>query len=86
MIGYSPHERDCTAGAWRDDPSFYLAAKIGVTADELLGIKPIKKGKKPDTRLQRRIQQIEKLPTKDRRQLMQVIDTFLEAAHYRKSA
>lgn len=57
-----------------------LAKLLGVTADELLGIKSLKKSKQPDTRLQRRIQQIEKLPTKDRRQLVQVIDTFLKAA------
>ena len=56
-----------------------LAKALGVTADELLGIKPIKKSKKPDTRLQRRLQQIEKMPAKDKRQLIQVIDTFLKA-------
>lgn len=58
-----------------------LAKALNVTTDELLGIKPIKqKAAKTDNRLQRRIQQIEKLPTKDRRQLVQVIDTFLKAA------
>jgi transcriptional regulator with XRE-family HTH domain len=57
-----------------------LAEILGVSADELLGIKPLKKAKKPDTRLQRRVQQIEKLPTKERRQLIQVIDTYLKAA------
>jgi transcriptional regulator with XRE-family HTH domain len=56
-----------------------LAQLLGVSADELLGIEPIKKGKKPDTRLQRRLQQVEKLPLKERRQLMQLIDTFLKA-------
>lgn len=58
-----------------------LAKALNVTTDELLGIKPIKqKTVKTDNRLQRRIQQIEKLPSKDRRQLVQVIDTFLKAA------
>lgn len=57
-----------------------LAEILGVSADELLGITPLKKAKKPDTRLQRRVQQIEKLPTKERRQLIQVIDTYLKAA------
>ena len=57
-----------------------LAKLLGVTADELLGIQPLKKAKKPDTRLQRRFQQIEKLPTKDKRQMVQVIDTLLKAA------
>lgn len=57
-----------------------LAELLQVSADELLGIKQIKKTKKPDTRLQRRFQQVDKLPTKEKRQLMQVIDTFLKAA------
>lgn len=57
-----------------------LTELLGVSADELLGIKPIKKGKQPDTRLQRRFQQIQKLPVKDRRQITQLIDTFIKAA------
>lgn len=57
-----------------------LATLLGVTSDELLGIKKLKKSKKPDTRLQRRFQQIEKLPVKDKRQLVQVIDTYLKAS------
>ncbi|MEJ0037659.1 MAG: helix-turn-helix transcriptional regulator [Gammaproteobacteria bacterium] len=55
-----------------------LAEALGVSADEILGIKPLKKGKKPDTRLQRRLQQIEKLDPKARRQITQLLDTFLE--------
>jgi transcriptional regulator with XRE-family HTH domain len=64
-----------------------IAKALGLSTDELLGVKAVKK-KKPsqDTRLQRRFQQIEKLPAKDKRQLIQLIDTFLEAAQYRKSA
>lgn len=57
-----------------------LATVLGVSTDELLGIAPLKKTKKPDTRLQRRFQQIEKLPAKDRRQLIQLIDRFIETA------
>ena len=57
-------------------------AQLNVPADELLGIKALKKNKVPDTRLQRRFQQIEKLPAKERRQLMQVIDTYLKAAQH----
>jgi len=63
-----------------------LAQVLNVTADQLLGLKPMKKSKKPDTRLQRRFQQIEKLPTKDRRQLTQLIDTFIKAAQIQGSA
>ncbi|MFC1751163.1 helix-turn-helix domain-containing protein [Pseudomonadota bacterium] len=55
-----------------------MAQLLDVTADELLGIQPLKKVKKTDTRLQRRMQQIEKLPTKEKRQIMQLLDTFIE--------
>jgi hypothetical protein len=53
---------------------------LGVSADEILGIKPLKqgKGKPPDTRLQRRLQRIEKLDPKARRQVTQLLDTFIE--------
>jgi transcriptional regulator with XRE-family HTH domain len=55
-----------------------LALLLNVTADELLGLKPIKKSKQPDSRLLRRMQQIEKLSAPKKRQVMQVIDTFIE--------
>ncbi len=63
-----------------------LARLLGVSADELLGIQRLKKNKQPDTRLQRRCQQIEKLPAKDKRQLLQLIDTFVKAAQLKISA
>jgi transcriptional regulator with XRE-family HTH domain len=55
-----------------------MAAALGVSADELLGIEPVRKGKKPDTQLQRRLQRIEKLDPKARRQITQLLDTFIE--------
>lgn len=59
-----------------------LARALNVTTDELLGLKAaaIKstKAKQPDSRLLRRLQQIEKLDTAKKRQIMQVIDTFIE--------
>jgi len=55
-----------------------MAATLGVSADELLGIKPLKKGKKPDTQLHRRLQRIEKLDPKAKRQITQLLDTFIE--------
>ena len=55
-----------------------MAAALGVSADELLGIKPVRKGRKPDTQLQRRLQRIEKLDPKARRQITQLLDTFIE--------
>ena len=38
-----------------------------------------------DNRLQRRFQQIEKLPAKDKRQITQLIDTFIKAAQVQQS-
>jgi transcriptional regulator with XRE-family HTH domain len=56
-----------------------LAYALNISADELLGIKQLKKSKQPDSRLLRRMQQIEKLNTTKKRQLLQIIDTFIEA-------
>jgi transcriptional regulator with XRE-family HTH domain len=58
-----------------------LARALKVTTDELLGLKKAAataKAKQPDSRLLRRLQQIEKLDTAKKRQIMQVIDTFIE--------
>lgn len=57
-----------------------MAEVLGVSADAILGIKPIKKAKskQPDTRLQRRLQRIEKLNPKAKRQITQLLDTFIE--------
>lgn len=57
-----------------------MATALGVSTDEILGIKPLKKGKgkQPDTRLQRRLQRIEKLDPKAKRQITQLLDTFIE--------
>jgi len=60
-----------------------MAQALGVSVDVLLGLKAAKKTKKPDTRLQRRLQQIEKLGPKERRQLLQVIDAFIEREQLR---
>ena len=63
-----------------------LAKLLGVSADELLGIKPLKKTRQPDTRLQRRMQQIEKLSSTKKRQILQVIDTFIENEQLKQQA
>lgn len=57
-----------------------LVKLLGVTSDELLGIAPLKKSKQPDTRLLRRLQQIEKLDSTKKRQVLQMIDTLIEHA------
>ena len=63
---------------------FLLANLLNVSSDELLGIKPLKKKKQLDTRLQRRMRQIKKLSTAKRRQVLQVIDTFIEAEQFKQ--
>ncbi len=63
-----------------------LAKALSVTTDELLGVNPIKRTKQPDSRLQRRLQQIEKLSTPKKRQILQVIDTFIENEQLRQQA
>ena len=63
-----------------------MAKVLGVSADELLGIKPLKKNRQPDSRLLRRLQQVEKLDPATKRQVMQVIDTYLEAAQLKQQA
>ncbi len=55
-----------------------LTNALNVSADELLGLKPAKKVKIPDSRLLRRMQQIEKMSAASKRQIMQVLDTYIE--------
>lgn len=56
-----------------------LAEVLGVSADQLLGIKLAKASvKSANQRLWRRFKQIEKLPPRERKQLLAVIDTFLD--------
>jgi len=61
-----------------------LAELLSVSSDELLGIKPLKKNKLPDTRLMRRFQKIEKLEATKKKQLFQIIDTFIEVDELKK--
>lgn len=67
-----------------------MAKALNVSIDELLGIKPTKKKAPPNIvaspRLSRRIQQIEKLDNKNKRQLLQIIDTFIEREKLQKAA
>ena len=56
-----------------------LAEVLGASADELLGIKKMNSdGKKKDMRLWRRFSQIEKLDVKEKRQILQLLDAFIE--------
>ncbi|MGH7166275.1 MAG: helix-turn-helix domain-containing protein [Nitrospiraceae bacterium] len=55
-----------------------LAQALGISTDDLLGVTPMKRATRPTGRLQRRLQQLEKMPPKAKRQVLQVLDTFLE--------
>ena len=61
-----------------------IAIALGVSTDELLGVKKVKKPGKADNRLQRRFQQIDKMEAKDKRQVMQMLDTFIENAQLKE--
>lgn len=55
-----------------------LAELLGVSADDLLGLRPLKPTRSANPTLWRRLRQIDKLPPRDKRQLLAVIDTFLD--------
>ena len=56
-----------------------LAKALGVSTDQLLGLEKVKKnGRSRDTRLWRRFNQVEKLPTPQRKQIVHILDAFVE--------
>jgi len=56
-----------------------LAEALGVSIDQLFGMAKIKTdGKNKDMRLWRRFSKIEKLDPKEKRQIMMLLDTFIE--------
>jgi transcriptional regulator with XRE-family HTH domain len=64
-----------------------IARALNVTTDELLGAAPVKKTVRPrNSRLHRRLQQIEKLEPNEKRQILQLIDAFIERGQLRKKA
>lgn len=64
-----------------------LTQLLGVSIDELLGLKPIrKKPRMPDNRLLRRLQQIEQLAPHEKRQVLQVLDAYIERGKWKKQA
>ena|SRR5438034_9323263 len=80
-----------TAIAWtakRDRNLLALLAKaLGVSADQLLGIKEVKSnGRKKDNRLWRRFSQAEQLPQSQRKQIVQILDAFLERDNLKKAS
>lgn len=64
-----------------------LAKALGVSIDQLFGMEKIKAdGKNKDMRLWRRFSQIERLDTKEKRQVIQLLDTFIEKERLKKQA
>jgi transcriptional regulator with XRE-family HTH domain len=64
-----------------------IARALQLSTDELLGLVPAKraaKAAKPaNSRLQRRLAQIEKLEPTKKRQILQVLDTLIESAQFK---
>ena len=64
-----------------------MAQALGVSVDALLGNETAQRRRKAtDTRLQRRLQQIEKLDAGERRQVLQVLDAFIERGQLKRRA
>lgn len=58
-----------------------FAKALGVSSDELLGLKRTRtNGAKLSSKVRRRLEQIEKLPSPHQRALLKTIDTFLKGA------
>lgn len=64
-----------------------MARVLGVSVETLLGVEVAKRRAKPaDTRIQRRLQQIEKLDPGEKRQVLQLIDAFIERGQLKRKA
>lgn len=65
-----------------------IAKALRITVDELLGHAPMrKKEPKPrNTRLQRKLQEVEGLGPKEKRQVLQFLDTVLDRERLKKKA
>lgn len=62
-----------------------LGRVLKVSVDELLGLAPLKKKPRlPDSRVLRRLQQIEGLEPGEKRQVLQVLDAFIERGKLKK--
>lgn len=64
-----------------------IAKALHLSTDELLGLAPVKRAPRvKDSRMQRRLQQLEKLEPTERRQLLQVIDAYIERGALKRKA
>lgn len=66
-----------------------IARALQLSTDELLGITPARRATKTakpaNSRLQRRLAQIEKLEPTEKRQILQVLDTLIESAQFKRT-
>jgi transcriptional regulator with XRE-family HTH domain len=64
-----------------------LALALKITTDELLGLKKtMADNKKPNLKIQRRVNKIEQLPSGQQKALLKTIDTFIENLQLKKQA
>jgi transcriptional regulator with XRE-family HTH domain len=65
-----------------------MARVLKLTTDELLGTTTVKQrpARERDSRLQRRLQQIEKLEANEKRQVLQLLDAFIERGQLKRKA
>ncbi len=62
-----------------------IARALEVTTDELLGSTPVKRSARPkDSRLHRRLQQLEQLDPGAKRQVLQLLDAFIERGQLKR--
>lgn len=62
-----------------------LARSLNVTADELFGLKPVRQqGKPARTRVWRRVEQLEKLPPRERRHILHMIEIAIDREQLKK--
>jgi len=81
MIAYYETESDYPPASLLVD----LAKALNTTTDALLGIQPVTTPKMGQ-RLHRRFQQVETLEPKARKQIIQLLDTFIEAEQIKQQA
>jgi len=76
VIAYYENEEAQPPGALLAD----LAVALQVSADELLGLKPVKTKASPKSaRLLKRLQQVERLPAADQRAVLKFVDALVSS-------
>lgn len=64
-----------------------LAMALGISTDQFLGVETVKPtGRARDNKLWRRFSQVEKLPPPTRKQIVQILDAFLESEKLKKAS